>query len=176
MAMDSSAAFITERTFDGHECGMNRFVLVLLLPACGSSVPFASDDVALFDGGPVLDSTVPTFDASIDVAPDSPKFGGGGPFLCQSCVCDGTLNYCAYISGGKMPLLDAGSSDASDDAPFGDASACDTSEAGASACTAIPIDCLPNPSCACVLAHGNPSCTCAIDPSGNGLVVTCVYP
>ncbi len=156
---------------------MNRLVLVFLLPACGSSVPFASDDVAAFDGGPIFDSTVPTFDSSADAAPDSPKFGGGGPFLCNACVCDGTLNYCSEISGGKMPLLDAGSSDASDasdDAPFGDASACDMD--ASVGCTAIPIACLPNPTCECVLAHANPSCTCAIDPSGNGLVVTCVYP
>ncbi len=159
---------------------MKRFALFsFLLPACGSSVPFASDDVAMFDGGPMFDSTVP-FDSSFpsDAGNDAPKFGGGGPFLCLGCVCDGTLNYCKEMSGGKMPIDDAGdaSSDADDASPFGDASACDL-DAGYNECTQIPIACLPNPSCACVLANLPPGpCSCSIDPSGNGLVVLCVYP
>ncbi len=156
---------------------MKRFAFFLLLPACGGSVPFASDDVAAFDAMPTVDSTLPDGFPTGDAGNDAPKFGGGGPFLCSGCVCDGTLNYCSEISIGMMPLDDAGdaSADADDASPFSDASACDLD--ASTGCTQIPIACLPNPTCACVLANLPPGpCSCSIDPSGNGLVVLCVYP
>lgn len=156
---------------------MRRLFLLGLLTACGSSVPpFASDDVAMFDGGGLdhtLQSDSPFEGSTFDVSPDGPKFGGGGPFLCNDCICDGTLNLCEHFSGGAAPMPIA--SDAGDAGDFGDASAC-VYDAGQTSCTPIPVDCLPNPSCACVMAHVTGPCSCGIDPSGNGIVVTCVYP
>ena len=153
--------------------GMRACALFLFLVGCGSSGPIiGSDDIALPpDGGP--DSTLPFdggADAGADAQSDATKFGGGGPFLCDQCVCDGTIDTCLHISGGasQMPFSDAG-----DDAGFGDAGTCATDAGGS--CAQIPVDCLPNPSCACLLSH-HPSCSCDVDPSGNGLVVTCIYP
>ncbi len=148
-----------------------RAWLAVFLVACGlSPQPFPSDDIAQFDAGG-FDSTVPKEggfgDATADV--DATPFNGGGPFTCIDCTCDGTLNYCVEISGGKAPILDAGA-DASTDAGLG---SCDPE---ASACTQIPIDCLPKPTCDCVMQQYKPPCTCDVDPSGNGLVITCVYP
>ena len=156
---------------------MKRLLLFSgLLVACGSSPPFASDDVAAFDASfdhTVSDSTFNDI-TTFDVDPDAPKFGGGGPFLCNGCVCDGTLNMCEHFSGGVAPMPVA--SDAGDAGDFGDASACEF-DAGQTWCAAIPIECFPNPSCACVMTHyQSGACTCDIDPSGNGLVVGCMYP
>lgn len=149
--------------------------VLLLLGACSSTTPFPSDDIAIFDGGPTFDSTLPKDATSFDVAPDGPTFNGGGPFDCNHCTCDGTLNYCAEISGGNMPLLDAGD-DAADAADASDAEpACDP-DAAVLACKPIPIECLPKPSCACLMKHYTYPCTCDLDPSGNGLVVSCAYP
>jgi hypothetical protein len=152
-----------------------------LMMACGSSAPaiFGGDDVAAIDASfdhTLTDSlfnsdAVSTFDASL--APDAPKFGGGGPFLCNGCICDGTLNLCEHVGGGPAPM--PLSSDAGDAGDFGDASACDF-DAGNVACAPIPVECLPNPSCACLMTKFSGPCTCDIDPSGNGLVVMCNYP
>jgi hypothetical protein len=160
---------------------MRHVLVATVLAACGSSVPvFPSDDVAAFDAS--FDQTVSdsTFgDVTFDVAPDAPKFGGGGPFLCNGCVCDGTLNLCAHFSGGPAPMPIA--ADAGDAGDFGDASACDF-DAGDTACAPIPVECLPNPSCACVMQHyQSGACTCDIDSpdsglAGNGLVVSCNFP
>jgi hypothetical protein len=157
---------------------MRRVVLLALVTACGSSAPpFASDDVAAFDASfdtTVNDSTFGDGFSAPDVDPDAPKFGGGGPFLCNGCVCDGTLNLCAHFSGGPAPMPIAG--DAGDAGDFGDASACQF-DAGDTACSPIPVECLPNPSCACVMKHYQSGvCTCDIDTSGNGLVVSCNFP
>jgi hypothetical protein len=149
-----------------------RIALLLSVAACGGPA-IATDDVAFLDSG--VDSTVSdaasdaTTDAGADAADDATAFTGGGPFLCFGCVCDGTIDMCVAISGGAQnaPLADAG---------LGDASACND-EVGQSSCQQIPADCLPKPTCACLLAHyPAPACSCAVDPSGNGLAVTCVYP
>ena len=146
--------------------------LALGLCACGSG-PFIADDIAVFDAEGT-DSTLPhdggdAGDAAGGAdASDATKFNGGGPFLCDTCVCDGTANMCFHGGGGPQPAP-------LDDGGFGDAGACDM-DAGSS-CTAIPIDCLPNPTCACVMTHyPSPSCSCQVDPSGNGLFVQCNYP
>ena len=141
-----------------------RASLGVLLVGCSSVTPFPSDDIAQFDAGG-FDSTVPKEASTFDVVsePDGTTFGGGGPFDCFGCVCDGTLGYCVEMSGGKAPITDAGV----------DSSACDPE---ASACTPIPIDCLPKPTCDCVLTHYQTGCTCDVDISGNGLVVTCAHP
>ena len=146
-----------------------RSWLAVLLVGCGSSVPiFPNDDIAQpFDGGG-FDSTVPKDGSTFDVTgEDVAKFNGGGPFTCGDCTCDGTLNYCVEISGGKAPMLDGG-------VDAGDAST--TCDPDASACTQIPIGCLPKPTCECVMQQYKPPCTCDIDPSGNGLVVRCLFP
>lgn len=95
----------------------------------------------------------------------------GGPFLCQDCVCNGVDHFCELVSGGaqQMPLLQDGG--------FGDAGACDP-DAGQSYCTMIPSQCMPNPSCQCVLANigFGPVCDCALHPSGSGIIVHCMLP
>lgn len=159
---------------------MRALVFLAALTACNN--PIGVDDLP-FDAGPSVDATVS--DAPIfpfDAQNDAPKFNGGGDFLCNGCVCDGTLRFCEESSAGKAPILDAGDdvTDAADetdggDAAFEDASACDL-DAGANACFAIPIDCLPKPTCACLLTHVAPECTCSVDPSGSGLVVACIFP
>jgi len=133
---------------------------LLLAPFLVACPPTNIVDDLPFDAQPSFDATTdagPVFsDATIDVGADVPVFNGGGPFLCSGCVCDGTLNFC-YPS----------------DASTGDADA----EAGAcgdasTSCDPIPVQCLPKPTCACLLGVWT-SCTCAIDPSGNGLVLDC---
>ncbi|HEY1954780.1 MAG TPA: hypothetical protein VGH28_04195 [Polyangiaceae bacterium] len=154
---------------------MKRFLLVALLLGCG---PTNFDDVIdMGDGGFGFDATFPR-DASPfpDAADDAPKFNGGGPFLCSDCICDGTIDMCFFSGGGGgAPVLsDAGDdADANDDAdasPFGDASAC-SPDAAASQCTQIPIQCLPNPTCACL--EQTTFCSCTVDAIGSGFIVTC---
>lgn len=169
---------------NGHDTTMRLWLasLSVLAVACGSVVPPASDDIASFDASVDTTITPPgdgaTFDSTVDATDDAPPFGGGGPFLCDTCVCDGTLDLCFHASGGPQnaPLSDAGAGDsgAGDAGAFGDASACDL-DAGPSPCEAIPIDCLPNPTCACLLTHW-PPCSCTVDPSGHGLRVDCEFP
>lgn len=135
--------------------------VLLFVGACSS--PFPSDDIAIIDATPTFDSTIPKEASTFDVVDkDSTPFNGGGPFMCIDCICDGTMNVCKH--DGTVMLYDAG-----------DASACDP-DASQAYCAPIAIDCLPKPSCACVLTH-YPNCTsCDVDPSGNGLVVTCAFP
>jgi len=143
--------------------------LGVLLVGCSSVQPSPPDDIAFIpDSG--LDSTLPKEASTFDVVDeDATKFNGGGPFLCDDeCICDGTLNYCRVVSGGLAPIVDAG-----DDGGDGGPTTCDPE---ASACMQIPIGCLPKPTCDCVMKEYQPPCTCAVDPSGNGLVVTCVLP
>jgi len=138
----------------------------VLLVGCSSVTSFPpSDDIATpFDGGH-FDATVPKDASTFDVVDeDATKFNGGGSFMCIDCICDGTLNVCEHISGGNIMSGDAG-----------DASTCDP-DAGQPYCAPIAIDCLPKPSCACVLTHYPGGCTCDVDPSGNGLVVSCDFP
>ena len=147
---------------------MKGALFALALVACGSS---AVDDIV----PPDIDATVrtPPPDASNpfgdggpvawDAGYDATKFNGGGPFLCGTCVCDGTLDMCVWCGGGGAPLLS--------DAGFGDASACDT-DSGQSNCRQIPIECFPNPTCACIAQFAGAG-TCAVDPSGNGYSFTC---
>jgi hypothetical protein len=145
---------------------MRRLVLVVLLSACG---PNFMDDVLITDASvPGFDATTndasPFGDATIE-AEAATVFNGGGPFLCDDCICDGTLHACRIYTGrGHAPL---------DDASF-EAGAC---AADSSVCIPIPINCLPKPSCACLIdddvAGG---CGCTVDPSGNGLVIECVVP
>jgi hypothetical protein len=155
--------------------GFRLALLVSFTLAC-SSPPFASDDIAIptdasFDQ--TLSDGFPTNDV---VGTDAPLFNGGGPFECNGCICDGTLHFCEFSSGGKAPIVDA-SSDAADDASDAEATCNSDPDAGpVSSCVAIPIDCLPKPTCACVLEHASPICTCDIDSTGNGIVVSCIYP
>jgi hypothetical protein len=140
----------------------------LLFFACGcGSVP-----THFVDAG---DATVPDAPSFSDAAPydsaysdDAPEIAldGGGPFLCFGCVCDGTNHYCYDVWTGAPLDVDGGP----------DAEAC-PSEAGASACLPVPVDCLPNPTCSCLAAHGG--CAdfhCALDPTGNGLEALCILP
>ncbi len=149
------------------------------LTACGSAI--VPDDVGFFDDARVPDATL-SFDAHFtdalgDVFVDATKFNGGGPFDCNGCVCDGTLNACVFAGGGGAPIFDdAGDAgDASDASDVSDASdaevACD--DGGTSPCVAIPIQCLPKPTCACLVAYYGGLCTCGVDPSGDGLIITC---
>lgn len=92
---------------------------------------------------------------------------GGGPFLCNDCICDGVSNMCEHFSGGKMPL--------DQDGGIADASACQP-DAGQSYCAPLPSDCATTPTCACILKHEPPGCMCDLDPSGDGLVLSCQFP
>ena len=159
---------------------MDRCVLVAALAlaatACGSGPVIGSDDIATFPDAS-RDATLPrdagldadgALDAPLDATDDSTKYVGG-PFLCDQCVCDGTVDMCFRAGGGVQPMP-------LDDGGFGDASACPT-DAGPNSCQPIPIDCLLKPSCACILQHHPPpACTCTVDPSGNGFAVDCLYP
>jgi hypothetical protein len=157
---------------------MRSFLLwIPLVLACGSGAQTSADAGT--------DATTPTKDSGSEAAPfgdgatasdaasDGPPvvLDAGGPFLCQSCVCGGTDHFCELVSGGvrPMPLLSDGG--------FGDASACDP-DAGPTSCTPIPAQCLPDPSCDCVLANltMGPACTCQLDATGNGIVVQCMLP
>jgi hypothetical protein len=147
---------------------VRRGLAFTVLLACSSDV----DDMPLFDAG-VFDSTTqndsaPFTDAAIvDAAIDATKFNGGGSILCGDCVCDGTLNVCFSGRGaGGMPIAS--------DASFGDASACAPNDGGAG-CVAIPVVCLPKPTCEC-LAPFFQNCVCAVDPTGNAFVIMCPVP
>ena len=151
----------------------HAITLAFMLVGCGSGgAPIiGGDDIAAFDSGP--DRTVPPeagSDGAPDAKPDVAPFVGG-PFLCDQCICDGTQNMCFHSGGGAQP---APIDDGGDDAGFGDASAC-PDDAGYQGCQPIPIDCLLNPSCACILQyHTPPACTCQVDEGG--FRVDCIYP
>jgi hypothetical protein len=147
---------------------MRRWCLLTLV-ACSSSNPIA-DDIA-------VDARVPTFDATVDVGAfpeaatvdEGPAFNGGGPFLCGNCICDGTLYYCGGGGGGLAPLdLDAGDG--------GDADADAADACTPNGCIEFPIQCLPKPTCECVLGPHPGLCYCTVDPSGNGLFIGCPAP
>jgi len=134
---------------------MRLIVLVplLTLMACGQP---DVDDILIDDAHVgFTDATTDAPDGTVSDAEGGVTFNGGGPFLCNDCICDGTLNFCE--------LTDAGA-------------AADAAEAGAcpkaSGCQPIPIGCLPKPTCTC-LESALGGCTCTVDPSGNGLVVVC---
>jgi hypothetical protein len=162
---------------------MKRFVFVFLfiaaVVACSStdSEPFPSDDIAELDGNG-FDQTL-GFDAPFDTGT---KYNGGGPFVCGDCPCDGTIDFCFFNGGGGgAPVVDANIDDASDDATdatddASDDDASDADDAGcgpnANVCTAIPIGCLPKPTCECIEAFF-PDCPCTVDETGNGFQITC---
>lgn len=130
---------------------MRRLVLVAMLVACRQP---DVDDILIGDGGTVFfDATTDAHDGTVPDADAGVTFNGGGPFLCNDCICDGTLHFCELT-------------DASVDAA--EAGACPD----ASACQAFPIGCLPKPTCACLESYLG-GCACSVDPSGNGLVVVC---
>jgi hypothetical protein len=145
---------------------------------CGGPI---ADDFML-DAGPAFDATVKPdakfTDGSfpIDAGADTALYNGGAPFLCLSCVCDGTLDMCIYGGGGGgMPILDAGSDasgDASDDAS--DAAPVCSADGGTPWCSPIPIACMPKPTCACIDQQiAQTGCACSVDPSGNAFIITC---
>ncbi len=118
---------------------MDRCVLVAALAlaatACGSGPVIGSDDIANFPDAS-RDATLPrdagldadgALDAPLDAVDDSTKYVGG-PFLCDQCVCDGTVDMCLRSGGGAQPMP-------LDDAGFGDASTCPT-DAGPSSLSA----------------------------------------
>ena len=132
---------------------MRLIVLVplLTLMACGQP---DVDDILIDDASVFpFDATTDALDGTLPDADGGVTFNGGGPFLCNDCICDGTSSFCERT-------------DASADAA--EAGACPK----ASGCQPIPIGCLPKPTCACLESALGP-CTCSVDPSGNGLVVVC---
>ena len=139
---------------------MSRSLLCFSL-ALAACAPIGTDDVMIGpDAAFSPDGTVPpdsaTFvvDASAD-AFDGGKFNGGGPFLCAGCVCDGTQDMC-----WSSAVWDAG-----------DAAACASDAGYEDWCGAIPIQCLPNPTCACIAPLTG--CKCGVSADGNGYVLTC---
>jgi hypothetical protein len=128
-----------------------RYVVVVFVAACSPN--FGDDvlpgDASAFRPDATNDSATADVDAEAGVV-----FNGGGPFLCNDCICDGTLRYCEIADAGFVVAADA--------------NACTE----ASACHQFPITCLPKPTCAC-LENFLVNCTCGVDPSGNGIVITC---
>ena len=151
-----------------------RWCLIPFLVACGSTPSNGGDagsDATVKDASSELlfsVDAVATFDVvAADVA--NITLDGGGLFLCGACACDGRTHYCYSAGGGPSPMPLAG--DAGD---VGDAAACADDAGILPRCTPIPSSC-PSPSCACV--NSSPwVCTCCIDPSGNGLDVSCNFP
>ncbi len=145
---------------------------VLLASACS---PIDEDDVFPFDATPIpLDATVhdALFVTDGGAEADTTPFNGGGPFMCGSCICDGTLDMCLTGTGSPAPLdLDASNDAADADAEDADAGPPKCADAGKS-CVQIPIDCLPKPTCDCIVPNPG-TCVCTVDPSGNGLRVFC---
>ena len=164
----------------------------LLLSACSSS---ADDFIGV---GEEPDASIGTFDgdcfcaadaATPDVVDAGPKFNGGATFACHGCTCDGTLYGCLQNAnpdgscpqgGGPpvpdhMPIDDGGAPD--------DGGACEAGVAGSAeggtaqipvVCGELPVVCLPNPTCDCIAqATGF---ACAVDPSGDGFILTCPPP
>ncbi len=75
-----------------------------------------------------------------------PTLDGGGPFLCEGCVCNGADHFC-YVycgsGGGAPPPL------APVDGGIADAGPCKEPDAAfTTGCHAVPAECLPDPSCA----------------------------
>ncbi len=137
---------------DAGDAGADATADVTPKKDAASDSPFA-DDIAVFDSFPPADPTV----------------DGGGPFLCNGCVCNGADHYCFLVSGGgappPMPL----------DFDAGDAGLCPEPDAGPASCRPVPANCLPDPSCSCITQSQGGS-GCQVDPSGNGIVVTLLAP
>ncbi len=142
---------------------MRRAAALLFVIGCGSVPPSytVEGDATTSDAS---DASPFSFDDAPPPAVDAPDvvLEGGGPFLCHGCICDGTKSYCYDLWVGAA--LDGGS----------EAGECPTD--GGSACVPYTPDCLPNPTCACVLGHVCPGSQCAMDKSGNGLDVLCILP
>ena len=106
---------------------------------------------------------------------DGPRFNGGATFACHGCTCDGTLYGCLQNANpdGKCPQ---GGGPPPDHMPIADAAALDdggTCEAGI-VCRQLPVECLPDPTCDCIMQSSG--FQCAVDPSGNGFILTCPSP
>lgn len=160
---------LTECARRGHFTSVRHIVVCFFACACGS-VPFegtdAGDDATSQDSAFGFGDGSTSYDAPTSDAP-SISLEAGGAFLCHDCICDGTANYCEYVWAGASPSL-------LDDAGI-DASAC-SKDAGPTECLPFFPDCLPTPTCACLLSHSGPGCECGLDTSGEGLVVECTYP
>jgi hypothetical protein len=96
-------------------------------------------------------------DAAFQGAPNDPDaaLDGGGAFTCVTCTCNGAAQYCTQFADGDM--ADAG-------------------DGGCELCPAYPPACAQDHTCKCLLAYSPGPCVCGLDPSGNGLVVTCFGP
>ncbi len=141
-----------------------RIAVLVLVAGCGS-VPASLDagDATTTDDAPQLAfGDASSTDDAPYVGPDI-VLDAGGPFLCHGCVCDGRDHYCYDLWTGAL------TGDAAHEA-----AACSTD--GGSHCVPYPQDCLPTPSCECVLGHNCPSAQCVLDPSASGLDVLCILP
>ena len=149
--------------------------MLCALVACGGEI---SEEQDAGDATQTQDATAdvttandaPSDVVATDDVADEAALGvldGGKPFLCGGCICDGLDHYCLRVFGGTNMPLDGG--------PFGDASVCSPTNPY---CRAFPSQCLPDPTCDCLVVNSPyPSfCTCAPDPSGGGLEVTCWIP
>jgi hypothetical protein len=96
----------------------------------------------------------------LDAGPEAGPGGGGkdaGSFACGSSSCDVATEFC-YEAGGGAVKPDGGDN-------------------FTSACTPIPPQCQPNPTCDCVVAAdaGTHGCPCSVQPGG-ALLAACLYP
>ena len=141
--------------------------------ACGSdeprteSVPDATAEDAPLDDAPPFpwsDAMGPA-DVYVPEVPDVGLVDGGGPFLCNGCLCDGRTHYCDFSSAGApVPLAPI----------FGDAGAC--ADAGSSPCEPLPPGCVPA-NCACLPNESKGgACSCFRSKDGDGLLAGCVLP
>jgi hypothetical protein len=96
---------------------------------------------------------------SSDAGRGSGSDGGrdAGSFACGPHSCDVATEFC-YEAGGGAVLPDGGSN-------------------FTYACTPIPTQCLPNPTCTCVVDAdaGTHGCPCSVQPGG-ALLAACLYP
>ena len=142
-----------------------------LTSACGSdvtstfSVPDATSSDGDQDGGLFTDLDAATLaDVSPPEVPDVGLVDGGGPFLCNNCLCDGRTHYCDISSvGPPVPLAPV----------FGDAGPCPD---GGTICRPLPKGCVPA-SCACLAnASMGAGCRCFRSSDGDGLLAGCALP
>ena len=135
----------------------------LAAAGCGTSV--VSSDGGADGGGDASSTDASAFadvaaeaDAAFPMIPNDldAEIDGGGLFWCAGCVCDGTGHYCQQFETGEVSA-DAGT-------------VCNTLM-----CPAYADACADDHSCEC-LHMQQPDCLCGPDPTGDGLVVTCVQP
>ena len=162
---------------------VRAFFLFVSLAGAGCTQVIADDFLPPDASSPFRpDATLPDAFAG-DAAAETTVFNGGGDFMCGKCVCDGTLYLCHQTEGtgtANAPTdLDASAdadADADEDA---DAAGMDAGPPmcahDAGACMQIPIECLPKPTCDCILPSPG-DCTCSVDPSGNGFQIECIAP